>query len=39
MEPADEFTVDRIYEKAKQQGLGLRDLVVECLTSDVFRSR
>jgi hypothetical protein len=39
MEPADEFAVDRIYEKAKQQGLGLRDLVVECLTSDVFRSR
>ena len=39
MEPADEFAVDRIYEKAKQQGLGLRTIVVECLTSDVFRSR
>jgi hypothetical protein len=39
MEPADEFTVDRIHDKVKQQGLGLRSLVVECLTSDVFRSR
>ena len=39
MEPTDEFAVDRIYDKVKQQGLGLRGLVVECLTSDVFRSR
>ncbi|MEY2821716.1 MAG: hypothetical protein RL105_1288, partial [Verrucomicrobiota bacterium] len=39
MEPADEFAVDRIHDKVKQQGLGLRDLIVECLTSDVFRSR
>jgi hypothetical protein len=39
MEPADEFAVDRIYAKAKEKGLGLRDIVVECLTSDVFRSR
>ena len=39
MEPADEFAVDRIHEKAKEKGLGLRDIVVECLTSDLFRSR
>jgi hypothetical protein len=39
MEPADEFAIDRIHEKVKQQGLGLRSLVVECLTSDLFRSR
>jgi len=39
MEPADEFAVDRIYAKAKEKDLGLRDIVVECLTSDVFRSR
>jgi hypothetical protein len=39
MEPADEFAVDRIHKKVKEQGLGLRSLVVECLTSDVFRSR
>lgn len=39
MEPADEFAIDRIYDKVKQQGLGLRGLVVECLTSDIFRSR
>ena len=39
MEPADEFAVDRILEKTKKEGLGLRSLVIECLTSDVFRSR
>ena len=39
MEPADEFAIDRIHEKVKRQGLGLRSLVVECLTSDLFRSR
>jgi hypothetical protein len=39
MEPADEFAIDRIHEKVEKQGLGLRSLVVECLTSDVFRSR
>jgi hypothetical protein len=39
MEPADEFAVDRIHKKVKEQGLGLRSLVVECLTSDLFRSR
>ncbi len=39
MEPADEFAIDRIQEKVEKQGLGLRSLVVECLTSDVFRSR
>jgi len=39
MEPADEFAIDRIQAKVEKQGLGLRSLVVECLTSDVFRSR
>jgi hypothetical protein len=39
MEPADEFAVDRIHAKVKEQGLGLRSLIIECLTSDVFRSR
>jgi hypothetical protein len=39
MEPADEFAIDRIHEKVRKQGLGLRTMVVECLTSDVFRSR
>jgi len=39
MEPADEFAIDRIHEKVKQQGLGLRSLVLECMTSDLFRSR
>ena len=39
MEASDEFAIDRIHEKVKQQGRGLRTLVVECLTSDLFRSR
>ena len=39
MEPADEFAIDRIHENVKREGLGLRSLVVECLTSDLFRSR
>jgi hypothetical protein len=39
MEPADEFAIDRIYEKAKQKGLGLRTIMTECLSSDIFRSR
>jgi hypothetical protein len=39
MEPADNFVIDEIHEKLKQQGGGLRTLLVECLTSEIFRSR
>ncbi len=39
MELADDFVIDRLHEKVKQQGLGLKTLMVECLMSEVFRSR
>ncbi|MEQ1860199.1 MAG: DUF1592 domain-containing protein [Chthoniobacteraceae bacterium] len=39
MEPADDFVIEDIHEKAKKNGLGLRALLVDCLTSEIFRSR
>ncbi len=39
MEPADDFVIEDIHENAKKKGLGLRTLLVECLTSEIFRSR
>jgi Protein of unknown function (DUF1592)/Protein of unknown function (DUF1588)/Protein of unknown function (DUF1585)/Protein of unknown function (DUF1595)/Protein of unknown function (DUF1587) len=39
MEVNDELVIDQLQEKVKKQGLGLRTLVVECLMSEVFRSR
>ncbi len=39
MEPGDEFRIDDILERVKKEGLGLRTLLVTCLTSDIFRSR
>jgi hypothetical protein len=39
METADDFVIEELHEKVKKEGLGLRTLLVECLTSDVFRSR
>jgi hypothetical protein len=39
MEAADEFAIDDILEKLKKQKLGLQSLLVECLTSEIFRSR
>ncbi len=39
MEPADNFVIDEILEKAKKENLGLRSIIVECLTSRAFRSR
>ncbi|HEY3899895.1 MAG TPA: DUF1592 domain-containing protein [Chthoniobacter sp.] len=39
MEPADSFVIDDIQEKVKKDNLGLQTLLVDCLTSDVFRSR
>jgi hypothetical protein len=35
----DDLVIDRLQEKVKQQGLGLHTLMVECLMSEVFRSR
>lgn len=39
MELNDDLPIDRLLEKVKQQGLGLHTLMVECLMSEVFRSR
>lgn len=39
MEPADDFVIADIQEKVKKDKLGLRTLLVECLTSEIFRSR
>jgi hypothetical protein len=39
MEPADDFVIEEILEKTKKDDLGLRSLLVECLTSPIFRSR
>ncbi|MBK8036322.1 MAG: DUF1592 domain-containing protein [Verrucomicrobiaceae bacterium] len=39
MELADDLPLDQLHEKVKKQGLGLNTIMVECLMSDVFRSR
>lgn len=39
MEAADEFEIDELHAALKNQKLGLQALVVECLTSGIFRSR
>lgn len=36
---ADDFVIDDIHEKAKKDNLGLRTLMVECLTSETFRRK
>jgi hypothetical protein len=37
LEPGDEFEIEKILERVKKEGLGLRTLLVECLTSEIFR--
>ncbi|MDZ4401734.1 DUF1592 domain-containing protein [Prosthecobacter sp.] len=39
MELNDDFIIDQLHEKVKTRGLGLKTLMVECLMSEVFRSR
>jgi len=39
MELADDFIIDEIYTAVEEDGLGLHTLVVECLMSEIFRSR
>jgi hypothetical protein len=39
MEASDEFVIEDILQAVKKDGYGLRTLVVECLASDIFRSR
>jgi len=39
MELNDDLLIDRLHENVKKQGLGLHTLMVECLMSEIFRSR
>jgi hypothetical protein len=39
MEPIDEFVIDDIQKAVEKDKLGLRTLLLECLTSEIFRSR
>lgn len=39
MEAADNFELDEIHQAVKADKLGLRTLIVTCLTSEIFRSR
>ena len=39
LEPVDEFVIEDIFQVVKQDGYGLRTLVVEALASELFRSR
>jgi hypothetical protein len=39
MELNDDLLIDQLHDKVKKQGLGLKTLMVECLMSEVFRSR
>lgn len=39
MELADDLIIDDLHLNLKKQGLGLQSLVVECLVSEIFRSR
>lgn len=39
MEVSDEFMIAELHSKIKGQGMGVQTLVVECLLSEIFRSR
>jgi len=39
METADQFEIDEMQEMIAMDGHRLRTLVIECLVSDIFRSR
>ncbi len=39
MQPTDSFAIEDIHEKARKQNFGLDTLLVECLKSEIFRSR
>jgi Protein of unknown function (DUF1592)/Protein of unknown function (DUF1588)/Protein of unknown function (DUF1585)/Protein of unknown function (DUF1595)/Protein of unknown function (DUF1587) len=39
MEIVDQFTIDDILGQVTKDGAGLRSLVLECVTSEVFRNR
>ena len=39
MEITDDIVIDAIHNRVKKEGLGLQTLMVECLMSEIFRSR
>ena len=39
MDTADTFVIEDIQEKAKKENLGMHTLLVECLTSEIFRRK
>lgn len=39
MELNDQLLIDQIQARVKKEGLGLKTLIIECLTSEAFRSR
>lgn len=39
MEATDDFELNEIHARVKKSNLGLHTLMVECLTSEIFRSR
>ena len=39
MESSDDFVVDKLQRKIQEDGLGLRSLMIECIMSDIVRSR
>ena len=39
MEPGDDYVVEEIFQAVKKDNYGLRTLMVECLASEIFRSR
>jgi hypothetical protein len=39
MELSDEFVIDELGAAVKKEGLGLKTLLVQCLMSEIFRSR
>ncbi len=39
MEAVDQFEIGEILDRVRTDGNGLRTLIIECLTSDIFRSR
>ena len=39
MELNDDLLIDQLHDKVKKQGLGLNTIMVECLMSEIFRSR
>jgi len=39
MESSDDVAIDELHRKVREEGLGLRTLITECMMSDIVRSR